>query len=178
MNKSTILEALRRLGREAREAGVRLEISLYGGSAMLLAFNSRSATKDIDAILVPREEGEGLAARVARDLDLPEDWINSDVTQFISPKKEAKRRLSEIERETGLIVHAPTARYLLAMKALACRRPIGAYQGDLEDLRFLIRKIGIRSVEEIQEIIDAFYPDDVIRAEDRALLESLLEDKR
>jgi hypothetical protein len=153
-----------------------MEISIYGGSAMLLAYDSRAATKDIDAILVPREEGERLAAQVARELDLPDDWISSDVVQFVSPSREAKRRLREIEDETGLAVFVPTARYLLAMKALACRRPIGAYRGDLDDLRFLIRKLGIRSVDEIQKIVDDFYPDDVIRAEDRPLLESLLED--
>ncbi len=143
---------------------------------MLLAYNSRVGTKDIDAILVPREEGERLAAQVARELDLPSDWLNRDVAQFVSPTKEAKRRLVEIEAETGLIVHVPTARYLLAMKALACRRPIGAYQGDLEDLRFLIRKTEIRTVDEIQEAVDAFYPDDAIPPLDRVLLESLLEE--
>ena len=100
--------------------------------------------------------------------------MNRDVAQFTSPKGETKRRLAEIEEETGLIVHVPTAEYLLAMKALACRRPIGAYQGDLEDLRFLIEKLEIRSVQEIQEIVDAFYPDDVIPEADRALLQSLI----
>ena len=143
---------------------------------MLLAYNTRAATRDIDAILVPREEGERLAARVAQELELPEDWLSSDVVQFVSPSREAKRNLRELEDETGLAILVPTARYLLAMKALACRRPIGAYRGDIDDLRFLIRKIGIRSVDEIQGVIDDFYPDDLIRAEDRPLLESLLED--
>jgi len=112
--------------------------------------------------------------RVARELDLPEDWINSDVARFVSPKAELKRRLSEIEEATGLIVHVPSADYLLAMKALACRRPIGGYRGDLDDLAFLIRKMEIRSLDRIQEAIDRFYPDDVIREQDRALLQSLI----
>jgi hypothetical protein len=177
MDKGSIIAALRRLGELARDADIRLEVSIYGGSAMLLAYNNRAATKDVDAILKPREEGEHLAKRVARELDLPDDWLNRDVVQFISPNREAKRRLAEIEDETGLIVHVPTAKYLLAMKALACRRPIGAYRGDLDDLRFLIRQLGIQSVDEIQEAVDAFYPDDVIRPEDRLLLQSLVEDK-
>lgn len=176
MNKKTILAALRRLGELAQAEEIRLEISIYGGCALLLAYDNRAATKDVDAILQPREEGERLAARVAAELGLPENWLNRDVVQFISPDREAKRRLSEIEEETGLIVHVPTAKYLLAMKALACRRPIGAYQGDVDDLRFLIQKTGIRSVDEIQEAIDAFYPDDAIRPADRLLLQSLLEE--
>lgn len=175
MKKSTILQALRRLGELAQQAGIRLEISIYGGSAFLLAYNSREATKDIDAILKPKEEGERLAAQVARELALPDDWINADIAQFISPKKEAKRRLTEIEDATGLTVHVPSAEYLLAMKALACRRPIGAYRGDIDDLSFLIRKMKLTSLDQIQKAVDRFYPDDVIRAQDRALLQSLID---
>lgn len=175
MNKSTILEALKRLGELAQSAGIRLEVSVYGGAAFLLAYNSREATKDIDALLQPREEGEKLVAQVARDLDLPEDWLNADVAQFISPKVESKRRLAEVEAATGLIVHVPNAEYLLAMKALACRRPIGAYRGDIDDLLFLIRKMEIRSLDIIQEAIDRFYPDDLIRESDQSLLQNLID---
>jgi len=170
-----MIKALRRLGELAQNEGIKLEISIYGGSAFLLAYNSREATKDIDALLKPKEEGERLAKVVTRELDLTEDWINSDVAQFISPKVESKRRLAEIEAATELIVHVPSAEYLLAMKALACRRPIGAYQGDLEDLLFLIHEMKIRSLEQIQEAIDRFYPDDTIRLKDRALLQSLID---
>jgi len=177
MTREIILSALRRLGEAATAAGIRLEVSLYGGTAMLLAYDARAATRDVDAVLKPREEGERLVKKVAAELELPETWLNQDVAQFLSPGKEAKRRLREIEGETGLIVHVPTARYLLAMKALACRRPVGAYRGDLDDLQFLIRKLGIRSVEEVQAIVDDFYPDDVLRPADRALIESLIEKK-
>ena len=136
MNRDVLLTALTLLGRRSESEGIKLEVSIYGGAAFLLAFNSRDATRDVDAILKPREEGERLVVQVARELDIPEDWLNSNVEQFISPKQEAKRRLADIEDETGLIVHAPTAKYLLAMKALACRRPIGEYKGDIEDLSF------------------------------------------
>jgi hypothetical protein len=175
MNRETILDALRRLGAHAQAANIRLEVSIYGGTAFLLAYDSREATRDVDAILRPKEEGQRLVELVARELDIPEDWLNSNVEQFVSPLGEAKRRLAEIEDATGLIVHVPTAGYLLAMKALACRRPIGAYQGDIEDLRFLIRKMEIQRVDQIQAIVDSFYPDDVIPVSDRALLETLIQ---
>jgi len=177
VKKETLLSALRLLGQLAQAEGIKLEVSIYGGAAFLLAFNNRDATRDVDAILKPKEMGERLVAQVAEELDIPEDWLNSDVEQFVSPKREEKRRLASIEDETGLIVHVPTAKYLLAMKALACRRPIGQYKGDIEDLSFLIRKIGIKSVSEIQEAVDAFYPDDVIRSSDEALLQSLIDSK-
>jgi hypothetical protein len=175
MKKETILKALAHLGALAQADGIRLEISIYGGASFLLAYNSREATKDVDAIFHPKEAGERLVAQVARELDLPEDWLNSDVSQFISPKIEAKRRLAEIEERTGLIVQVPSAQYLLAMKALACRRPIGGYCGDVNDLSFLIRKMEIRSLEPIQEAIDRFYPDDSLLPNHRTLLQSLID---
>lgn len=175
MKKETILQALSHLGSLAQAEGIRLEVSIYGGAAFLLAYNSREATKDIDALFHPKEVGTRLIAQVARELKLPDDWLNSDVSQFISPKVEAKRRLAEIEALTGLIVTVPSAEYLLAMKALACRRPIGTYRGDIDDLSFLIQKMNIQSLETIQKALDRFYPDDVLQPHHRALLQTLID---
>lgn len=175
MNRDQIFTALKCLGEKAKNTGLKLEVSIYGGTAFLLAYNSREGTKDIDAILRPREIGLKLVAEVANELDLPEDWLNSNVEQFVSPIAETKRRLASIEDETGLIVRVPTAKYLLAMKTLACRRPIGSYQGDVEDLRFLIRKMEIRDLSEIQDALDRYYPDEVIQAKNIPLLKSLIE---
>jgi hypothetical protein len=71
-----------------------------------------------------------------------------------------------------------TANYLLAMKAIACRRPLPGYRGDQEDLVFLIRKLEIKSVDEIQQRLDRFFPDEVISEENRLVLESLIEEAR
>lgn len=63
------------------------------------------------------------------------------------------------------------------MKTLACRRPIGAYEGDIGDLRFLIKKMKIKSIDEIQAALNAFYPDDVIRPRDIELLKTLINEE-
>lgn len=175
MKREEILSALRLLGQYAQEEGIKLEVSIYGGAAFILAYNTRDATRDVDAILIPREKGERLVKKVAQEMKLEEDWLNSNVSIFLSPKVEAKRRLFEIENQTGLIVQVPTASYLLAMKALACRKAIGTYQGDMADLAFLIEKMEIQSVEEIQDAIDAFYPDDIVRPKDALRLQALIE---
>ena len=49
------------------------------------------------------------------------------------------------------------------------------YQGDVEDLRFLIRKMEIRDLSEIQDALDRYYPDEVIQAKNIPLLKSLVE---
>ncbi|MBK1875670.1 hypothetical protein [Pelagicoccus mobilis] len=142
---------------------------------MLLAYESRNATKDVDATLNPSEIGVKLVARVAKILSLHEDWLNSDVTQFLGPNPKAGRRKLELSIP-GLNVHVATANSLLAMKALACRDPLPGYRGDHEDLVFLIRKIGIQAVDEIQERIDLFFPDEVISESKRKTLEGLIEE--
>ena len=50
-----ILEALANLNGRLAEEGVIGEICIYGGTAMVLAFNARLSTKDVDAIFNPAE---------------------------------------------------------------------------------------------------------------------------
>jgi len=173
ITKALLTRALRRLGELAEEAGLELELCIYGGALMMLAYDARAMTKDVDAVIRPSREGLALAARVGRELGLPENWLNEDVKTFLAPAGQTRSLPWDYP---GLMLTAPTASYLLAMKALACRAPLPGYQGDLDDLRFLIRKLSIRSVDEIQKIIDKYYPDDVRVPGHAALLETLLEE--
>lgn len=175
LDRKTLESALAELGKQALAEGIDLEICIYGGSAMLLAYHSRNATKDVDAVLNPREKGKDLAARVAKSHSLHDDWLNSNVTQFLGPNSQAGRRKLSLDIP-GLTLFVATANHLLAMKAIACREPLPGYRGDHEDLVFLIRKIGIKSVDEIQERVDQFYPDEVIPENKRAILASLIEE--
>ena len=54
------------------------------------------------------------------------------------------------------------------------RRALPGYKGDEEDLRFLIRKMEIRTCKEIQDWIDKYYPDDVLSLSDLSFLEQLI----
>lgn len=149
-----------------------VELCIYGGSAMLLAYDSRKVTKDVDAVIKPSKAGKLLAAKVAAELGLPEDWLNDDVRRFLAPVEQRRKLPLEI---AGLRVFVATADYLLAMKALACRQPLPGYRGDQEDLEFLIRKLKIRSLDEIQTRIDRFYPDDVLSDDVRLTLQRLIQ---
>lgn len=120
---------------------------------MLLAYDSRNATKDVDAVLNPRDQGTALVRKVAQSLSLHDDWLNDDVVQFLGPTPINGRRRLPLGIP-GLTIYVATANYLLAMKALSCRHPLPGYRGDHEDLIFLFRKIGIKSVDEIQDRID------------------------
>ena len=136
-----------------------LEISIYGGTAMMLAYDSRNATKDIDAIFHPVEEGQGLIDQVAKELNLHEEWMNNDVKMFVA-EKESKRQLPKYNKWSNLKISVPVSSYLLAMKAIACRDALPGFAGDQEDLRFLIKKMNIKSVAEIQQFIDKYFEDE------------------
>jgi len=141
---------------------------------MMLAYDRKRITRDNDAVFYPSEKVQPLIKQVAEEQGLPVDWLNDDVRQFLATQ-ESKRTLP-IELP-GLQVTIPTAGYLLAMKALACRRALPGYKGGEADLRFLIRKLGISTFDEIQDWIDKFYPDDVPSAGDRAFLEQLIREE-
>ena len=51
------------------------------------------------------------------------------------------------------------------------------YKGDEEDLRFLIRKLEISSIKDIQKHIDKYYPDDAPNESGRALLNQIIEEE-
>jgi len=161
LNRARITRALRRLGELAHEQKVTLEVSLYGGAVFTLVYGSRDATKDVDAVVRPSEIARNLALKVAKELGLPEDWLNDQVKQFLA-EKEAKRRLNDSEFGEGLRVSVPTAAYLLAMKLRACRPPLPGYSGDYGDIRFLVRKMEITSTEAAEAIHHKFFPHDVL----------------
>src|SRR5947209_20088659 len=62
----------------------------------------------------------------------------------------------------------------LAMKCLACRPELPGYRGDLDDIRFLVRKMDISSLEQIEQHMDKFYPRDSLTPRARQLLQELL----
>ncbi|MCC5850009.1 MAG: hypothetical protein JJU29_18130 [Verrucomicrobia bacterium] len=140
---------------------------------MMLAYDSRSSTKDVDAVVRPREPALRLAKQVARELNLPQDWLNDQVRTFLAPAEQFREIPIDLP---GLHLTAPTAGYLLAMKSLACRNMLPGYEGDIGDLKFLIRKMHIRSVEEIQKHIDRYYADDVMLPPHRETLRLLIEE--
>lgn len=177
LSHARIAQALRRLGQLAADQGVTLELSLYGGAVFTLVYGSRDATKDVDAVVRQSEIARVLALKVARELELPEDWLNDHVKQFLAAK-EAKRQLTEIDFGEGLQVSVPTAAYLLALKLRACRPPLPGYAGDYGDIRFLIRKMGIKSVESAEEVHDKFFPSDALSDVAREVVRSAIEQTR
>ena len=174
LDRSRISRALRRLGELAQAQQITLELSLYGGAVFTLVYGSRDATKDVDAVVRQSEVGRELARKVAAEQDLPEDWLNDDVRQFLS-EREAKRSLPANDFGEGLRIAVPTAAYLLAMKLRSCRPPLPGYAGDYGDIRFLVQKMDVSSVEEAEAIHDKFFPHDTLSVEALEVVRTTIE---
>lgn len=141
---------------------------------MMLAYDRKRITRDVDAVIQPVSKIQPLVRMVAEEQGLPEDWINDEVKQFLGTRQSLRELPIELP---GLQITVPTAGYLLAMKAMACRRALPGYKGDEEDLRFLIRKLEIGKIEEIQAWIDKYYPDDVPSKANQAFLGNLIKEE-
>ena len=162
-----------------RDAGKTIEISVYGGSALLLTFDFRVATRDVDAVF--NTDGAFVrraADRIAEEFGWPPGWINDGVKGFLSlhdsdPAAKALFRSYPAETGPGLRVFVATPDYLFAMKGLAMRAG-GADQGeDIEDIRKLGAILGVKSAADALAIVSRYYPEQRLPAKTRFGLEEI-----
>jgi hypothetical protein len=76
LDRAGIEEAFRRLGDRLARRGVVADLYVFGGAAMALAYDSRRATRDVDALFKPHGIVLEEALAVAAELDLPRWWLN------------------------------------------------------------------------------------------------------
>ncbi len=88
LTKETILAALHRLDELLREKGIIGEICIFGGAAMVLAFDARESTRDVDAVFVSKDHVFDCARVVASEFGIDNDWMNNGVKGVISDKAE------------------------------------------------------------------------------------------
>ena len=162
LTRSRIVQALKRLAELAAASGLELELSLYGGAVFTLVYGSRDATKDIDAIIRPSAAATPLLQQVAREQGLPDDWLNSHVSQFLAAHEE-KRPCLAGDFGPGLRISIPTAAYLLALKLHAARPSLPGYAGDEADIRFLLSRLRPKAQADVEEIYERFFPRDVLK---------------
>jgi len=166
LNSETILRLFTALNDELRGAGVRGEIGICGGAVMCLVFKARESTKDVDAVFLPTQEIRHASKLVADKLGVPEDWLNDAAKGYFL----SQPPVHDVVELSNLRVWAPQADYMLAMKCVSARFD----SHDLDDTKFLLAHLGIRSVEEASRIIEQYYPRKVIPAKTQFLLEELL----
>ena len=179
-DRDALLDAFDRIGRAAVAAGTKLQIAVYGGSALMLASNFRFATEDVDVSELPRPLPDWLATTV-RELAAQnrwhDDWFNDAVTFHLSSL--ADQSADHLEFGTfprdasvpGLVVSVPTAEYLLALK-LKAFRVMDPSRGETErlDILILMRVVGISDIESAIRLLGRYFPASAASSEKQRFL--------
>ncbi len=119
LDRPAIEEAFRRLGDRLAKRGVVADVYVFGGAAMALAYDSRRATRDVDAIFKPHGIVLEEALAVAAELGLPHWWLNEQASSYVAPGGDSTA--SRVFDHPGLRVFAASPEHLLAMKASWCQ---------------------------------------------------------
>jgi len=167
-DRDQLLDALDEVGRAAIGAKTRLDIAVYGGSALMLASNFRFGTEDVDIAELGEPWPEWLTEivrKVATQRGWSEEWLNDGVTLHLSTIAVSARDLVSFgtfprkSEKTGITVFVPTARYMLALKLKALRvSDFAKGSKDIDDVQNLLGVLNITEIEAAIAILTEYFP--------------------
>jgi hypothetical protein len=172
LRREIILKAFREISDGLGRRNTHGELCIFGGTVMVLAFAARTSTKDVDAIFEPTRIIREIAREVGESNGFPSNWLNDAAKAFVSDRHKTVQ--GSLPQFPNLRLTMPTAEYLLAMKCIASR--IGAVEGesgDVYDIVFLIRHLGLKSPQDVMNIVADYYPPDRVPAKAQYLVEGL-----
>lgn len=168
MTSSDIMKCLETLNENMKLNNIFGEICLVGGAVMCLCYKSREVTRDIDAVFEPKSVMNKIIEDTAKDLNIPNDWLNDSVKGFLSNNAE----FSEYQKLSNLTINVASPEYMLAMKCLSARAD---NTNEIEDIKYLIKVLNIHTYEEVEHIILKYYPAERFLIKTKYLLMEVLE---
>ncbi|MGB9114012.1 hypothetical protein [Bradyrhizobium sp.] len=181
--RDALLDAFDRIGRAAALAGTKLQIAVYGGSALMLASNFRFATEDVDVSALEHPLPGWLAVvvdEIAKENGWQKDWFNDAVVFHLSSL--ADHAHDHLEFGTfprdgtspGLVVLVPSAEYLLALK-LKAARVMDPIRGETErlDILNLMKVLGISTAREAIASLGRYFPVSAASSEKQRFLSKI-----
>ncbi|HRQ25296.1 MAG TPA: DUF6036 family nucleotidyltransferase [Anaerolineales bacterium] len=150
-SREEIETGLKRLGELAQTKSLHIQLTLVGGAVMVLRFDARPSTHDVDAVILqPREARlvRELAKQVAEELDWNDDWLNDGAKGYLVGISEGPI----LFQAPGIEARAPSMEQLLAMKLSAWRDDV-----DIADARRLLQEVGRgRKKDEVWQTLEPF----------------------
>lgn len=168
MDRGEILAALQDLSDELQRREVDARIYLVGGAVMVLAFNARFSTDDVDASAYPAEEVLAAASDIADRRGLDRSWLNDSAKMFVPLNRTVPDWRPVFKVGTVEIV-AADERTMLAMKLRASRG-----RRDEEDIEFLLGRCDINSESEAFQLYDEYFPEDPVPSRSRPMVRRAL----
>lgn len=135
------------------------QLLIGGGAAMALAYNLPLATADIDGLVfrseITNSELTPLIHKVATELALPKDWLNSHFNTFLfALPKDYIDRLVAVHKGKHLIAYALGREDMVILKCMAGR------DKDLPHARALMKQKVNRTIveDQLQTLMDRGIP--------------------
>ncbi|HIW40473.1 MAG TPA: hypothetical protein IAA36_05900 [Candidatus Eubacterium pullicola] len=132
--KENIDMYLKELGKEYRKLNGKntpAEIILIGGASILINYDFRDMTYDIDGLLQASSAIKDAINNVGNKYDLPRKWLNEDFKNTTSYTPRIVRYSKYYRTFSNILtVRTVSAEYLIAMKLVAGRE----YKHDLSDI--------------------------------------------
>lgn len=159
LTKAQFIAALDALNEKLREESQSLTFLLVGGGALMLAYDFRGATQDLDGILSPSNEEttqlfHRLAREVAKEQGIDQGWINVEVKNIMAGQRFQRSYFETLPQyhwsNLNLLFAKPG--YLLSMKCQALRKG----RKDFGDVVRLIKLLGIRTLSELEISIEPY----------------------
>lgn len=169
LSESSLTAALERFAALVSERTEAEHVFIAGGAAMLLQFgDGRPSTSDVDVRFKRLEQYSDFVAKVAGELDLGANWLNTKMAGYFSVQEQNQDWV--LWRQIGKVTfYLASIEYLLAMKLNA-----GRPGKDGQDLKLLADEIGISSIEQAVAIYARYYPGEIPSERTAKLFQTLL----
>lgn len=173
LGRDKLIYLLNKLGEELAEQGTMGEIVVYGGSALMLMYDFRASTHDVDfTALDSLNNGQYRVLKAATKISAQEGinsaWMNDAIEVFVSDTPDMLLFGEFPKDKPGLRVFTATPEYIFTMKMLAMRPSTSS--SDMEDIWNLIDICHINSVSEAKERLEDFYPNKILPKKNELLL--------
>jgi hypothetical protein len=168
LDRDEMESALAELADQLNLRNVKAKIYLVGGAAMVLAFDARFTTGDIDGAMYPTDDVLAVAAEIGERRGLDAEWLSNSARQFIPVFKEPNWK--PILKSGTVEIVAADERSMLAMKMRA-----GRGSRDRLDINFLVKRCGITSAVEALNLYDDYFPEDPLPDRTLPLLDEAIE---
>lgn len=170
LTKKDLESLFYKIGEQLARAGKSVEITIYGGSAMLLKYGSRTKTRDVDAVFDNWDEEtlKNITSDLAKSHNLDEHWFNNDAAMFKADKEDLQlyKKYPELGRN-GLTINIPKPDYMLALQvqALSIASPSDDTKNQLgkhaTDVKVLAERLGFNQ-EQTLDNLKFYFPSNII----------------
>lgn len=149
LSKELLLRAFSRLDELLALRSLTADVFVFGGAAIVLGFDARPMTRDVDAVWKPHSAVLQASREVAEQLGLPRWWLNEQASVYLPSGAQNDGATAFSGRSLRVTTAKPEL--LLAMKVRAART------GDRSDILLLANHLGLRTAAEVLGLAESAF---------------------